>query len=36
MLKLVIPAQLKEEFATVETVWHSTGKTRRVDALMLS
>ncbi|SRR6266436_7734910 len=36
MLKLVIPARLKEEFATVETVWHSTGKTRRVDALMLS
>ncbi len=36
MRKLVIPAQLKEEFATVETVWHSTGKTRRVDALMLS
>jgi hypothetical protein len=36
MLKLVIPARLQEEFATVETVWHSTGKTRRVDALMLS
>jgi hypothetical protein len=36
MLKLAIPAQLQEEFATVETLWHSTGKTRRVDALMLS
>lgn len=36
MLKLTIPDLLKEEFATVETLWHSTGKTRRVDALMLS
>src|SRR6266446_5452327 len=36
MLKLVIPARLKEEFATVEALWHSTAKTRRVDALMLS
>ncbi len=36
MRTLVIPAQLKEEFATVETLWYSTGKTRRVDALMLS
>jgi hypothetical protein len=36
MRKLIIPAQLQEEFATVETLWHSTGKTRRVDALMLS
>jgi hypothetical protein len=25
-----------EEFSTVDTLWHSTGKTRRVDALMLS
>src|SRR5437879_1724836 len=36
MRKLVIPVQLKEEFATVETLWHSIGKTRSVDALMLS
>jgi hypothetical protein len=36
MLKLVIPEALKQEFATVETVWNSTGETRRVDALMLS
>ena len=36
MLKLTIPHLLREEFATVEALWHSTGKTRRVDALMLS
>jgi hypothetical protein len=36
MLKLRIPQQLLEEFATVDTLWHSTAKTRRVDALMLS
>jgi len=36
MLKLIIPKQLREEFATVDTLWHSSGKTRRVDALMLS
>jgi hypothetical protein len=36
MLKLTIPHQLLEEFSTVETLWHSTGKTRRLDALMLS
>jgi hypothetical protein len=36
MLKLIIPEPLLEEFATVDTLWRSTGKTRRVDALMLS
>jgi hypothetical protein len=36
MLKLTIPENLVEEFATVNTLWHSAGKTRRVDALMLS
>lgn len=36
MLKLTIPENLVEEFATVDTLWHSAGKTRRVDALMLS
>jgi len=36
MLKLIIPEQLLEEFATVDALWRSTGKTRRVDALMLS
>ena len=36
MLKLTVPEPLREEFATVETLWHSRGNTRRVDALMLS
>jgi hypothetical protein len=36
MLTLIIPEPLIEEFATVDTLWRSTGKTRRVDALMLS
>jgi hypothetical protein len=36
MLTLSLPARLKEEFATVEALWHSTAKTKRVDALMLS
>jgi len=36
MLKLVIPKALEQEFATVETLWHSAGETRRVDALLLS
>ena len=36
MLKLEIPAPLKVEFATVEALWHSTAKTKRVDALILS
>lgn len=36
MLKLIIPELLTEEFATVDTLWHSAAKTRRVDALMLS
>jgi hypothetical protein len=36
MLKLIIPPPLKQEFATVEALWHSTGETRRVDSLVLS
>ena len=36
MRKLVIPEALKVEFATVEVIWHTTGKTRRVDSLVLS
>lgn len=36
MLKLIVPKPLEQEFATVETLWHSTGETRRVDALLLS
>jgi hypothetical protein len=36
VLTLALPALLKEEFATVEALWHSTAKTKRVDALMLS
>jgi hypothetical protein len=36
MQRLSIPATLKEEFATVETLWHSTAKTKFVDALILS
>ena len=36
MIKLAIPDPLKQEFATVEALWHSTGETRRVDALVLS
>lgn len=36
MQKLVIPSALKEEFATVEAIWQSGAKTRRVDSLLLS
>lgn len=36
MRKLIIPEALKTEFATVETIWGTTGETRRVDALVLS
>lgn len=35
MRKLSIPAALKQEFATVEAIWHSGAETRRVDALLL-
>lgn len=33
---MAIPIPLKQEFATVEALWHSTGETKRVDALVLS
>lgn len=36
MKKLIIPAKLAEEFVTVEAIYHSSGRTRRVDALLLS
>jgi hypothetical protein len=36
MLKLVIPPPLKQEFGTVEALWGSVAKTRRVDSLLLS
>lgn len=36
MRKLIIPAALKEEFSTVEALWHCNGSTRRVDALVVS
>lgn len=36
MRKLSIPAPLKEEFSTIEAIWHSTARTRRVDALLLA
>ena len=36
MRKLEIPEPLKVEFATVEALWKSDAKTRRVDALLLS
>ena len=35
MRKLRIPESLKEEFETVELIWQSNAKTRRVDALLL-
>lgn len=35
MRKLRIPESLKEEFETVEVIWQSNAKTRRVDALLL-
>src|ERR1035438_2537174 len=36
MRKLEIPEPLKMEFATIEALWKSDAKTRRVDALLLS
>lgn len=36
MLKLIVPKALEQEFATVEALWHATGETGRVDALLLS
>ena len=36
MRKLEIPEALKIEFATIEVLWNSDAKTRRVDALLLS
>lgn len=36
MRKLTIPPKLADEFLTVEMIWHSSGSTRRVDALLLS
>lgn len=36
MRKLIIPEALKEEFSTVEAIWHCNGSTRRVDALVVS
>ncbi|OFW37332.1 MAG: hypothetical protein A3J28_07760 [Acidobacteria bacterium RIFCSPLOWO2_12_FULL_60_22] len=36
MRQLVVPKPLKVEFASVEILWHSSAKTRRVDALVLA
>src|ERR1017187_4167159 len=36
MRKLEIPEPLKIEFGTIEALWKSDAKTRRVDALLLS
>ncbi len=36
MINLVVPQALKQEFATVEALWHSGAETRRVDSLLLS
>lgn len=36
MRKLVIPERLKSEFSTVEILWQTSAKTRRVDALILT
>jgi len=36
MRRLEIPPGLQEEFETVETLWRSKARTRRVDALALS
>ena len=36
MRNLEIPESLKIEFATIEALWKSDAKTRRVDALLLS
>jgi hypothetical protein len=35
MRKLNLPAKLSEEFHTVDVIYQSSGKTRRVDALLL-
>ena len=35
MNPLVLPAPLRQEFATVAAVWESEGPTRRVDSLLL-
>ena len=35
MRKLVIPDLLKQEFATIDSIWHSNAETRRVDSLIL-
>ena len=35
MKPLVLPAPLRQEFATVAAVWESEGSTRRVDSLLL-
>lgn len=36
MRKLTIPPKLSEEYHTVEVIYHSSGSTRRVDALLLA
>lgn len=36
MRKLTIPEKLAEDFQTIEVVYHSSGSTRRVDALLLA
>lgn len=36
MLNLVIPKELKQEFATIEAIWVSRATTRRVDSLLLA
>lgn len=36
MRKLTIPDALQTEFATVKAIWNTSGKTRRVDSLLLS
>jgi hypothetical protein len=36
MRKLTIPDKLKVEFATIEALWDTKAKTRRVDCLVLS
>jgi hypothetical protein len=36
MRTLMLSPLLKQEFATVESLWHSNAETRRVDSLILS
>lgn len=36
MRKLEIPESLKQEFATINSIWHSSAETRRVDSLILA